>query len=80
MWLELSTEEVQTLKSALFARLHEMIEELVHTDDREYRLYLRKDVDAIERILFKFEKAAGKGGLEAGSSGGPEKPGPEMGI
>lgn len=50
MTLELSSDELRELKRALDLYLGEMHDELIHTDDREYRAALRATYERLERI------------------------------
>jgi hypothetical protein len=54
--LELSDREARDLKAALSIRLVGTREELVHTDDREYRAYLRATLERLEQVLSRLEQ------------------------
>jgi hypothetical protein len=54
--LELSDREAKDLKTALSIRLVGMREELVHTDDREYRAYLKAAIERLEVVLQRLER------------------------
>jgi hypothetical protein len=42
--------EALELANALELRLHSMMEELVHTDDRSYKAYLRQRYERLEEV------------------------------
>ena len=48
--LTLTPDEAVDLANALDLRLHEMIDELVHTDNREYKSELRSRYETVERV------------------------------
>jgi hypothetical protein len=50
MKLELSEEDVRLLRHALNRQVLMLRDELAHTDDREYRLDLRRELDRLEKI------------------------------
>ena len=48
--LKLTPDETRDLANALEMRLHAMLDELVHTDDRAYRADLRVQYESLERV------------------------------
>jgi hypothetical protein len=54
--LELSETEARDLRTSLSIRLVGMREELVHTDNREYRADLRATLDRLEVVLRRLEQ------------------------
>jgi hypothetical protein len=50
MTLDLSAGEMDDLRKALDRHLNELMEELVHTSDREYKAELRAYYDRLEAI------------------------------
>lgn len=50
MMLEIGEDESKELAGLLDARLREMLHELNHTDDRDYRHDLRRRIDCLERV------------------------------
>lgn len=54
--LELSETEARDLRTSLSIRLVGMREELVHTDNREYRDDLRATLDRLEVVLRRLEQ------------------------
>lgn len=65
MTLELSSEELRELKRALDLYLGEMHDELVHTDDRNYRATLRETYERLERINRRLQAATQAGEVYA---------------
>lgn len=61
MNLEISYEEARELKSALDIRLHEMRNELVHTDDHAYRRELRRSLERLEATAARLDEMVGEG-------------------
>ena len=63
MFLELNNDDdLRVIKQGLDIRLHQMREELAHTDDRDYRAKLRADLDRLEEVRGRLDpvvKAAG---------------------
>jgi hypothetical protein len=57
MNLDLDREELATLKLAVDTKLAIAMNELVHTDAREYRQYVRDLVTSLERIQKKLQAA-----------------------
>ena len=57
--LRLGAREAKELRTALSIRLVGMREELVHTDDREYRAGLKAATERLEGVLAKLEEAMG---------------------
>ena len=55
--LELSRRDAKELRTALSIRLVGMREELVHTDDREYREGLKAATERLEGVLARLEEA-----------------------
>lgn len=53
MHIELTPDEVATLKQALENKHGSLMNELVHTDNREYRGYLKESLSAVESIQKK---------------------------
>jgi hypothetical protein len=56
MNIELTSAEVATVKQALEAKHASLMNELVHTDSREYRGYLKDSLSAIETVQSKLPK------------------------
>jgi hypothetical protein len=56
MTLELTEREGRDLRTALAIRLVGMREELVHTDDREYRAGLKATIEQLEVIQARLER------------------------
>jgi hypothetical protein len=54
--LQLSDVEARDLRTSLSIRLVGMREELVHTDNREYRDDLRENLDRLEGVLARLDK------------------------
>lgn len=73
MQLQLSKDEVRDLKLALDVRVRELHEELVHTDDRDYRKSLRDELDRLERLDGKLSEL-----VEAGATVHPFPPRPNF--
>jgi len=48
--VELSQESIDVLQRALDVRLTELRRELNHSDDREYRAGIRRELDVLEAI------------------------------
>lgn len=48
--LSLSTSEARELDVVLRRQLKQLLNELAHTDDREFRRYLRQTYDDLERL------------------------------
>jgi hypothetical protein len=48
--LTLTPDETVALSSALDRRLREMLEEIVHTDNREFKAVLRTEYESLERV------------------------------
>jgi hypothetical protein len=59
--LELSRRDAKELRTALSIRLVGMREELVHTDDREYRAGLKAATERLEGVLARLEEVMGAG-------------------
>ena len=57
--LELSAREAKELRTALSIRLVGMREELTHTDDREYRAYVRAALERLEGVFARLEQVMG---------------------
>ncbi|WP_437608049.1 hypothetical protein WMF20_45485 [Sorangium sp. So ce834] len=53
--IELSEREARDMRTALSIRLVGMREELVHTDDREYRADLKAAIERLEAVLWRLE-------------------------
>lgn len=53
--LELSSAEAKDLRVALSIRLAGMRQELVHTDSREYRVYVRETLERLEGVLGRLD-------------------------
>lgn len=58
MELTLNTEEQELLLSILDRRHEELVNEIVHTDHREFKLELRKDERLLNSLLSRVRKAA----------------------
>jgi hypothetical protein len=56
MMFELTEREGRDLRTALAIRLVGMQEELVHTDDREYRADLKATIERLEEIQGRLER------------------------
>jgi hypothetical protein len=54
--IELSDTEAEDLRTALSLRLLEMREELVRTDDREYRADLKATLERLEVVFQRLEQ------------------------
>lgn len=52
---ELDEREANDMRTALSIRLVGMREELVHTDDREYRTYLKAAIERLEVVLRRLD-------------------------
>ncbi|WP_437681387.1 hypothetical protein [Sorangium sp. So ce131] len=52
---ELDEREAEDMRTALSIRLLGMREELVHTDDREYRTDLKATIDRLEAVLRRLD-------------------------
>lgn len=63
--LELSDIEAKDLKTSLSIRLVGLREELVHTDNREYRDYVRTTLDRLEVIDARLEELLAAAGKQA---------------
>ncbi len=50
MMIDIAEDESRELRMLLDARLREMLHELNHTDDREYRHDLRTRYDRLEKL------------------------------
>ena len=57
MELTLTIEEREILTSLLERRYREILKEISHTDNREFRQVLRKNEDTIEGILSQLREA-----------------------
>jgi len=57
MELRLTTEEREILTRLLEQRHREISKEISHTDNREFREFLRKNEDTIEGILSQLREA-----------------------
>jgi hypothetical protein len=57
MVMEFTTEEIRDLKDALESRRRGLMEELVHTDDRELHATLREQVERLERLVARTEQS-----------------------
>ena len=53
MFLELTSEEMRLLASALDSHLHRLLEELTHADDRAFKAELKEQLTAYEAIRRK---------------------------
>ncbi|MGK4003946.1 hypothetical protein WMF31_15035 [Sorangium sp. So ce1036] len=62
---ELDEREAKDMRTALSIRLVGMREELVHTDDREYRAYLKAAIERLEVVLRRLD------GILAGQAPAP---------
>ncbi|AUX23872.1 hypothetical protein SOCEGT47_044020 [Sorangium cellulosum] len=62
---ELDEREAKDMRTALSIRLVGMREELVHTDDREYRAYLKATIERLEVVLRRLD------GILAGQAPAP---------
>lgn len=58
MELTLNTEEQELLLSILDRRHEELVNEIVHTDHREFKQELRKDERLLNSLLSRVRKAA----------------------
>lgn len=54
--LELTDTELRVLAETTKARAREMEEELVHTDDRQFRAGLRNDLECLEALQRKLAR------------------------
>lgn len=54
MQIELTPGEARELAQALDRQLEELMNELVHTDDREYRESVRRSIDTLEAVRVRF--------------------------
>ncbi|WP_437645294.1 hypothetical protein [Sorangium sp. So ce362] len=52
---ELDEREARDMRTALSIRLVGMREELVHTDNREYREYLKTAIERLEGVLRRLD-------------------------
>ncbi|WP_437597630.1 hypothetical protein WMF28_33645 [Sorangium sp. So ce590] len=52
---ELDEREARDMRTALSIRLVGMREELVHTDNREYREYLKAAIERLEGVLRRLD-------------------------
>lgn len=59
MELRLSTEEQELLHEVLEHRLHELQNEIVHTDHRDFKTALRADEKRIESLLSRLQMGVG---------------------
>jgi len=57
MQLDFSSDELTTLKVALDRRVTELLDEIVHTDDREYGEGLKRDADRLDGVRKRIERA-----------------------
>jgi hypothetical protein len=57
MQLDFSSDELTTLKVALDRRVTELLDEIVHTDDREYGEGLKRDADRLDGVRKRVERA-----------------------
>ena len=57
MNIQLSADEVATLKQAVDAKHASLMNELVHTDNREYRGYIKESLDTLEHLQKKLNEA-----------------------
>ncbi len=55
MNLDLTAAEVATLKQAVDAKHASLMNELVHTDNREYRGYIKESLEMLERLQTKLK-------------------------
>jgi hypothetical protein len=55
MMLELREAEVQELQSTLERRLEQLLDEIIHTDDREYRSELRHRYEQLDSMRHRLE-------------------------
>jgi hypothetical protein len=53
--VKLSARDTQDLKNALDRHVHELMAELVHTDDRALHAALKRDVERVEALRKRFE-------------------------
>ncbi|MEK6707109.1 MAG: hypothetical protein AABZ06_15130 [Bdellovibrionota bacterium] len=60
MQIDLSESDVLILKEALSVHMSEIQSELVRTDDRQYREYLRSQLFQLESILLRMEGSPAK--------------------
>ncbi len=60
MTLELSDNDALVLTEALERHLGDLRDELVHTDERDYRAALRSTLDHLEQIRARLERAQGE--------------------
>ena len=55
MMLELRETEVQELQATLEGRLEQLLDEIIHTDDREYRSELRHRYEQLDSMRHRLE-------------------------
>jgi len=60
MELRLTSEEQQFLANVLEQRHREILKEISHTDNREFRQVLRKNAQMIEEIIARLSRAPEK--------------------
>ncbi len=58
MQIQISAEQLRLLRKALNRRLLELHDELVHTDDREFRVELRHDLDHLEELIKQLDRGS----------------------
>jgi hypothetical protein len=61
MELTLSDEEQEFLSNILEQRLRELLEEIAHTDHREFREGLRRSEKLLESLLFRLQATTAQG-------------------
>ncbi len=70
--LPLTQPEALELANALELRLHTMMEELVHTDDRAYRSELRERFERLEEVQLLLVSKLSLAGASVGAQSGSE--------